>query len=78
MQEEEAALLKHIIEVQAAMAAMSDDAWNRSRLYLTDRELASLACMAHDTVFAVSLDALLFMHLTSCLMPCSLKTLLLS
>lgn len=50
---EEADLLSHIIQVQAAMGAMSEDSWNRSRLYLTDRELAALPCMAHDTVFAV-------------------------
>jgi hypothetical protein len=42
-----------IIDLQAAMAAMSEDPCNRSRLYLTDRELAALPCMAHDTVFAV-------------------------
>lgn len=44
-----------IAELQAAMAAMSEDPANRSRLYLTDRELAALPCMAHDTVFAVRL-----------------------
>ena len=42
-----------IADLQAAMAAMSEDPCNRSRLYLTDRELAALPCMAHDTVFAV-------------------------
>lgn len=45
----------YIAELQGAMAAMSEDPANRSRLYLTDRELAALPCMAHDTVFAVRL-----------------------
>lgn len=48
----------YIAELQGAMAAMSEDPANRSRLYLTDRELAALPCMAHDTVFAVRTDAM--------------------
>ena len=52
-QEEERRMAGYISELQAAMAAMSEDPCNRSRLYLTDRELAALPCMAHDTVFAV-------------------------
>lgn len=46
-------MVQCIADLQAAMAAMSEDPCNRSRLYLTDQELAALPCMAHDTVFAV-------------------------
>ncbi len=46
-----------VAELQAAVAAMSEHPANRSRLYLTDRELAALPCMAYDTVFAVLLVA---------------------
>jgi hypothetical protein len=53
MQDDEAQMAGCIADLQAAMAAMSEDPCNRSRLYLTDRELAALPCMAHDTVFAV-------------------------
>jgi hypothetical protein len=53
MQDDEARMAGCIADLQAAMAAMSEDPCNRSRLYLTDRELAALPCMAHDTVFAV-------------------------
>lgn len=53
LQDDEARMAGCIADLQAAMAAMSEDPCNRSRLYLTDRELAALPCMAHDTVFAV-------------------------
>ena len=53
VQDDEARMAGCIADLQAAMAAMSEDPCNRSRLYLTDRELAALPCMAHDTVFAV-------------------------
>lgn len=60
-------MLASITEIQGAMAAMSDDPCNRSRLYLTDRELAALPCMAHDTAFAVTPG---YAH---AILPCSKK-----
>lgn len=53
LQQDEQTLKTCIKELEDSIKAMTEDASNAARLYVTDEDIAKLPCTANDTVFAV-------------------------
>ena len=53
MQRDEQTLKTCIQELEDSIKAMTEDAANAARLYVTNEDIASLPCTANETVFAV-------------------------
>lgn len=53
MQHDEQTLKTCIQELEDSIKAMTEDAANAARLYVTNEDIASLPCTANETVFAV-------------------------
>lgn len=53
LQKDEQTLKTCISDLEESIQAMTQDAANAARLYVTDEDIAKLPCTANDTVFAV-------------------------